>query len=203
MKNSHDGQSISIAGSELRYTDAGSGNPVLLLQPVLNRALTDQLAANFRVIGVEVQDTSKVLQAPRLLSLLLEQLSLSKCCLIAQSHLAFTAVEHAIESVDSVEALVLIAPKMPTALSDALGEPALEEIRAPALVLFGTRDHVVAPETGRTYARRIPKCFYTLIYDAGHDIGADRPQALCAIVRDFLEQREKFLVPHESSAINP
>ena len=203
MKNSHDGQVISIGGSELRYTDTGSGNAVLLLQPVLNQTLAGQLASNFRVIAVEVQDPSKVLQTPKLLSLFLKQLSLSKCCLIAQSDLAFVAIEHAIESVDSVEALVLIAPIMPGGSSGAPSDPALEEIRTPALVLFGTRDQVVAPETGRTFARRIPKCFYTLVYDAGHDIGADRPQALRAIVQDFLEHREKFVVPQDGSAINP
>ena len=98
--------------------------------------------------------------------------------------------------------LVLIAP-LPATSNGASAELPLEQINAPTLVMFGTRDQIVAPETGRIYAQRIAKCFYTLVYDAGHKIGADRPQALCTVVRDFLEHREKFLVPRESSIINP
>src|SRR5262249_18808570 len=126
---------------------------------------------------------------------------ITKYCLIAESELAAIAIAHAIAFGDLVEALILLAPSCPSSGADI--DLPLEELNAPTLVFFGTRDQVVKPETERIYARRVPKCFYTLVYDAGHDIGADRPQALLAVVRDFLEHREKFLVPHGSSVINP
>src|SRR6516225_9669386 len=164
MKNSHDQQLISVDGKELRYTDAGAGNVLLLLQPVLNTALSDQLAVNFRVISVEVRDPGKGAQISKMLGAIAQQLRVDKYALIGESKLASAAIAGAIDSGDSVEALVLIAP-----VSDGSnGAPAdlpLEQIEAPTLVLFGTRDRVVAPEAGRIYARRIPKCFYTLVYD--------------------------------------
>jgi pimeloyl-ACP methyl ester carboxylesterase len=201
MKNSYDEQIISAGGNELSYTDTGTGNAVLLLQQVPNRSVDDQLAVNFRVIDLEVRD-AKVAQVAQALSSLLAQLDISKYSLIAESDLAAAAVAHAIESGDSVEALVLIAP-MSGVLNGPSADLILEEVKAPTLVLYGTRDQVVSPETGRIFARRIAKCFYTLVYDAGHDIAADRPQALCAVVGDFLEHREKFVVQHERSVINP
>jgi pimeloyl-ACP methyl ester carboxylesterase len=201
MKNSSDEQVISVGGNDLRYTDTGLGNAVLLLQQVPNRSIADQLAVNFRVIDVELRD-GKVSQVAQVLSALPAHLRVSKYSVIAESDLASAAVAHAIESGDSVEALVLIAPKSGVS-NGASADLTLEEVKAPTLVLYGTRDLVVTPETGRIFARRIKKCFYTLVYDAGHDIATDRPQALCAVVSDFLEHREKFVVRHESSVINP
>src|SRR5262249_17356811 len=192
MKNSYDQQIISVGGNELRYTDAGSGNVVFLLEPLLNRPLADQLARYFRVIGVEIRD-DKAPSVSKGLGSVLAQLGVSKYSLIAASELASAALAHAIESSDSVQALVLIAP-IADVSNGASADLALEEVKAPTLVLFGTRDQVVMPETGRNLARRISKCFYTLVYDSGHDIAADRPQALCVVVRDFLQHREKFVV---------
>jgi len=198
MKNQH---IISVGGDELRYTDAGSGNVVLFLRPMLNNPLADELAVNFRVIGVEVGD-GKAPKVSKGLGSLLTHLGVSRYSLIAESELASAALAHAIESGDSVEALVLIAP-MSGVSNGASADLALEDVNAPTLVLFGTRDQMVAPESGRIFARRISKCFYTLVYDSGHDIATDRPQALCAVVGAFLKHREKFVVQHESSVINP
>jgi hypothetical protein len=41
------------------------------------------------------------------------------------------------------------------------------------------------------------------VYDAGHVIEAERPEALFAAVRDFLDQRETFIVSRKSTIINP
>jgi len=87
------------------------------------------------------------------------------------------------------------------------GDPALErrlaDIKAATLVLFGTRDGVIPPEMGRLYIERIPNCYYALVYDAGHVIEAERPEALFAAVRDFLEHRETFVVSRKNTVINP
>src|SRR5262245_7795939 len=131
MKNSYDEQIISVGRNELRYTEAGAGKAVLLLQPVLNGPLADRLAMKFRAIGVEVRDST----APKLsqgLSSVLAQLGVSKYSLIAGSELASAAVAHAIESGDSVEALVLIAPMFGVS-NGASADPALEEVKAPTL----------------------------------------------------------------------
>jgi pimeloyl-ACP methyl ester carboxylesterase len=82
-------------------------------------------------------------------------------------------------------------------------EHKLADIKAATLVLFGTRDGVIPPEMGRLYVERIPNCYYALVYDTGHVIEAERPEALFAAVRDFLEHRETFVVSRKNTVINP
>jgi pimeloyl-ACP methyl ester carboxylesterase len=82
-------------------------------------------------------------------------------------------------------------------------ERRLANIQAATLVLFGTRDGVIPPEMGRSYVERISNCYYALVYDAGHVIEAERPEALFAAVRDFLEHRETFVVSRKNTVINP
>jgi pimeloyl-ACP methyl ester carboxylesterase len=200
MNNSRSQYPIAGDGNAPRFSDAGSGNAVLVLHSA-SRALKDRLAENFRVITLETGDSREPQSIAQSLRRTAEQLAIAKYSLIAGSEFAEAAMAHTIDSADSVESLILIAPK--DASNGASIDLHLEQCKAPTLVLFGTRDQVVASEAGRAYARRIPKSFYTLVYDAGHDIGADRPQALHAVVRDFLEHGEKFVIAYESSVINP
>ena len=53
------------------------------------------------------------------------------------------------------------------------------------------------------YVERIPNCYYVLVYDAGHAIETERPDALFAAVRDFAERRGTFVVERNSTALNP
>jgi pimeloyl-ACP methyl ester carboxylesterase len=62
---------------------------------------------------------------------------------------------------------------------------------------------VTPPETGRVYRAQMPNCNYVLVYDAGHDVGADRPEAFSSLVGDFLERHEAFIVSQKSSLLNP
>jgi hypothetical protein len=41
-------------------------------------------------------------------------------------------------------------------------------------------------------------CHFLFVYDAGRDIGADRPKALAFIALEFFERRDLFLVSRES-----
>ena len=117
-----------------------------------------------------------------------------------------------LEQAERIDALVLIAPppifpelREPTTRSDqnaALAER-LAEIKAPTLLVLGTDDEVIPQETGGMYADRLPRCYYVLVYDAGHSVETDRPQTLFATVRDFLEHRETFVVNRASTVLNP
>jgi pimeloyl-ACP methyl ester carboxylesterase len=73
----------------------------------------------------------------------------------------------------------------------------------PVLVLFGTSDQVIPPEMGRVYREKLPRCSFVLVYDAGHAIDADRPEAFTAVVGEFLERGEGYLVRQESGLIYP
>lgn len=82
-------------------------------------------------------------------------------------------------------------------------EGKLGEVQIQTLVVFGTADKVVPPTMGRTYRERRPNCHYVLLYDAGHAVVAERPEALTNTLTDFLDLRETFIVSRRDGRINP
>ena len=86
---------------------------------------------------------------------------------------------------------------------DEAMEAKLAEMPVPTLALFGTKDPVVPPEVAPAYDAMMPNCHLIMIYDAAHAIDADRPEAVSAVVSDFIERREKFLVSQGDSQIHP
>jgi aromatic-L-amino-acid decarboxylase len=86
---------------------------------------------------------------------------------------------------------------------DAEAEHRLGEISCATLALFGTEDQMVAPEAARIYRARIPNSHIAFVYDAGHLIEAERPEALVNAVSDYVELRETFIVGRQSGLINP
>jgi pimeloyl-ACP methyl ester carboxylesterase len=86
---------------------------------------------------------------------------------------------------------------------DAELEARLAELNVPTLVLFGTEDRLIPTEMGRIYREIMPNCHLVLVYDAGHHIDADRPEAFASVVLDFLERHEQFVVTRTSSLIDP
>jgi pimeloyl-ACP methyl ester carboxylesterase len=86
---------------------------------------------------------------------------------------------------------------------DAEAERRLGEIPCATLVLFGSEDAMVAPEAARLYRARIPNSNIAFVYDAGHCIEAERPEALVNAVSDYVELRETFIVGRQTGIINP
>jgi pimeloyl-ACP methyl ester carboxylesterase len=82
-------------------------------------------------------------------------------------------------------------------------EKLLPRIVTPTLVLFGTLDRVIPSEMGRHYKAAMPNCNLVLVYDAGHAIGTDRPEAFAEVVGDFLERHEAFIISRSETLINP
>jgi pimeloyl-ACP methyl ester carboxylesterase len=85
---------------------------------------------------------------------------------------------------------------------DAEAERRLSEIACATLVLFGSEDTMVAPEAARIYRERIPNSNIAFVYDAGHLIEAERPEALVNAVTDYVELRETFIVGRQTGIIN-
>ncbi len=79
----------------------------------------------------------------------------------------------------------------------------MRELQVPTLVLFGTEDRLTPPELGRHYRELIPNGHFVIVYDAAHAIYDDRPEAFAAIVGEFLEHHEQFVVRHESGLLYP
>lgn len=79
----------------------------------------------------------------------------------------------------------------------------LAECQVRTLVVFGDCDGVIPPANGRTFKGAMPNCNYVLIHQAAHDAQADRPEAFADLVGDFLTRGWAFLLPEESTLINP
>ena len=82
-------------------------------------------------------------------------------------------------------------------------ETQLPQLKAPTLVVFGTRDAMIPPEMGHFYKELIPNCHLVFVYDAGHAIGAERPEAFVEVVSDFLERHEAFVISRAETVIHP
>lgn len=86
---------------------------------------------------------------------------------------------------------------------DAPFEDRLKSLDIPVLALFGTVDRVTPPEAAHLYREILPNCYLMMVYDAAHAIDADRPEAMAAVVDDFLERQARFLVRRTSGLIHP
>jgi pimeloyl-ACP methyl ester carboxylesterase len=85
---------------------------------------------------------------------------------------------------------------------DAELEARMRALATPTLVLFGTLDHVIPPEMGRSYKALMPNCHLVFVYDAGHAISTERPEAFADVTLDFLERREAFVINRKATIIH-
>ena len=70
----------------------------------------------------------------------------------------------------------------------------LGEIDCQTLILQGTKDGMMPPESGQLLMREIPRAKLLYVYDAGHNIEVDQPERFVALIRDFLTRGEAFIV---------
>jgi pimeloyl-ACP methyl ester carboxylesterase len=102
------------------------------------------------------------------------------------------------------------AAKEAALLRRVLGPPRDLELEArlpglapPTLALFGTRDAMIPPDMGHLYKELIPDCHLVFVYDAGHAIAAERPEAFTEVVCDFLDRHDAFVVSRTPTIIHP
>jgi pimeloyl-ACP methyl ester carboxylesterase len=76
-------------------------------------------------------------------------------------------------------------------------------LEPPVLVMYGSDDGLIFPSCGREYKALIPSCDFVMVYDANHDIQADRPEAYAELVTDFLTRGSPaFLFSARSGVLN-
>ena len=220
MSNTTAERSIQVNGTQIRYREAGQGSLVVILQSAeeseghTESPLQTLLAQQFRLVVLEIPELPT--QEPRQVADTLKQaatsIGLDHYVLIGSADSASLALWQAIDGPDHIDGLVLISPTMMlpeghtdtnAATPDAALIGCLREVQTATLALFGTNDTAIPPETGRMYVEQLPDCYYALMYDAGHDIETERPQALYEAVRDFVERRGTFIVERNNTAINP
>ena len=102
---------------------------------------------------------------------------------------------------DRTEALSALANQWRRTEGDATRR--LPELACATLVVLGQEDRLVSREAGGIWKAQVPNCSICYVYDAGHAIAVDRPDALVKVVLDFVERRETFVVENRSSLINP
>jgi 4,5:9,10-diseco-3-hydroxy-5,9,17-trioxoandrosta-1(10),2-diene-4-oate hydrolase len=73
----------------------------------------------------------------------------------------------------------------------------------PVLVVWGTEDRMIPPEMGRVYVEKLPNAFFVLLYDAGHEADAERPEAFTDLAVEFIDRREGFVVNDRSGVVHP
>jgi pimeloyl-ACP methyl ester carboxylesterase len=158
----------------------------------------DLLARERRVVEFETFDTADAMLEA------VSALGIDQFDLMGTSDGAATALRAALTAPERVQALVLESPAAirPDARDQEL-EQAMTGLHVPVLVVFGTEDRQTPPEMGRTYKQLLPNCQLLFVYDAGHAVAADRPEAFTEAVSDFLERHEQYVVSRRSSVLFP
>lgn len=208
---------IQMDGVRIRYLEAGQGSPVVVLHSA--KGLTPSpfhtlLAQRFRVIAFDTpgSDHASPRDVARTFTQAVAAIGLDHYMLMSASVHSPRALWQTIETPEQVDGLVLISPPalLPEGRASTSGfthdaelESRLADLQTPTLVLLGTNDRSLPPETGQRYVERLPNCYYVLVYDAGHAMETERPEALFEAVCDFIERRGAFIVERHNTAINP
>jgi pimeloyl-ACP methyl ester carboxylesterase len=170
---------------------AGSGPPVVWLHSGDKPAAVSLLARHFRVLGFTIGRATSIQDAT--IADAIGPHTSEPVGLVADAASTHAALQLAAARSDLVRALVLIAPAVPQKLA--------AEFKTPVMALFGTRD---APaHTGRSMREVISGCHVMFVYDTDHDMANQRPEAVAAILREFLTAGDRFLVTSKSSKIYP
>jgi pimeloyl-ACP methyl ester carboxylesterase len=82
-------------------------------------------------------------------------------------------------------------------------ETRMGTIDTPTLVLWGTLDRMIPSEMARHYKELMRNCHLVLVYDSGHAMDAERPEAFAEVVGDFLERHEAFVISRTETVIHP
>ena len=70
-------------------------------------------------------------------------------------------------------------------------------------MLFGTLDRADAAGDGPHYKELLPNGHLVFVYDAGHAISTERPEAFAEVTLDFLERHEAFVINRVGTLIHP
>lgn len=95
------------------------------------------------------------------------------------------------------------APQLSEPHRDDEFEVSLSSLETPVLALIGTEDPVISSATAQTYREKLRNFHLVMVYGAGGAMDAERPEAVAAIVDDFLTRGESFIVRNKSGIIYP
>jgi hypothetical protein len=189
-----------------RLVTAGAGRPVIVFAAgFANSPAHLALAERFRVIVAGESDLS-----PRGLgeaaAAWAADKGLETVGFLGAGDLAAAALWAASAVGERAAAVVLVSPDLP--LGDGVDDDdqaalraALTEVKTPKAVLIGTRDPAQPRGAPALYRTRLSRANVILVYDAGADISADRPDAFARVAGDFLDRQGRFAFMTETRAL--
>jgi pimeloyl-ACP methyl ester carboxylesterase len=183
-------------GPGLAYCEAGSGETIVVILgdgglPARAHAL---LAERRRVIVFAMTaDAGSAQQASRRIGTAVAALGIERFDVMGEGAGAEAALWMALAPEAKIGSVALAAP-------DGAPDEAFREMKRPVLLLCGTRDQSAA---GDRWRKLLTDCHFMFVYDAGHAIGEERPEALAFITLEFFERRALFLVSRESGMVFP
>jgi pimeloyl-ACP methyl ester carboxylesterase len=196
---------LEADGLRVHYLEAGSGEPVVVFPDrdgELFDSLLDKLAGRNRVIAFDLSAGGTI--TPRDVAAKLPQglprLGVDRYAVMGVAHGAALALAQAIAAPEQIDKLILLSPRFAQSVEAVAN---LAQVKAPTLVLVGTRDISGSVEAGRLCREKIRVCHLSFVYDAGQAVAADRLEACADSIADFLEQGEQFIIFRESQMIRP
>ena len=135
---------LECNGLPIRYVESGEGQPVIVF-PAGEGALFDEVAAELAthqrviVLDVPVSGLEKTQDFAANLSHSLAGLGVASFSVLGVSRGATPALAQALYTPEQVHRLILLSPPLASVQNPELGAR-LGEVKAPTLVLVGTRD---------------------------------------------------------------
>ena len=177
-----------------KLTQAGDGRPVLALgRGFASSAAFVALARRFRVLAMET--------APADIAGWIAEQGFESLGVVGIGEAAGAALEVAAAAGEAVNAVVLVSPVgLPLGDADGPLKPLLRDIAAAKCVLVGDRDP--AARDLAAYKTSLSRSHVVLVFDAGADVAAERPDAFASAAGDFLDRQGRFNFIAESVAIS-
>jgi len=221
---------IEADGFQIPYGEAGQGDTLVCLQEGglrLSRA-HELMAQRRHLIALETPGLGR--SSARATSLkdlahtmhtAVSSMGIDRFSIMAHSSGARLALWMAIAQPQRVPSVVLIAPaaaSLPAELEVKPGAPAahviepdsddefevgLSSLETPVLALIGTDNPIASSATAQMYREKLRNFHLVMVYDAGAAMDAERPEAVAAVVDDFLTRGESFIVRNKSGIIYP
>ncbi|HEY3797843.1 MAG TPA: hypothetical protein VGL58_05775 [Caulobacteraceae bacterium] len=182
--------STAVADKVEVLAEAGVGRPVV--------ALADGLAASpaLAALAQRFQVTVVKAASAEALAAWIAASGAEAVGVLASGAQVATALAAA-EACETIKALVLVSPQGVLPVERRPGGP------APKAVLVGSLDASQPRDALAAYRRALPASHVVLMYGAGADIAAERPDAFADVAGDFFDRQGRFAFMTTSAAVLP
>lgn len=175
-------------------SEQGQGRPVVALGAGFSGSPAHAaLARGFRVIALDANDGQAAADW-------IAAQGFETCGLLALGEAAPAALTAAALAGEKVNAAVFVSPQ--GLLGNDSVAPLLTSAPAPKCVLVGCDDKAQPRDAAARYKTSLSRSNVVLVWEAGADIAADRPEALASAAGDFLDRQGRFGFVTDSVAVS-